>query len=128
MITKFSHPVLYVNDQDEALAFYRDKLGFAVHSDSQYGEMRWLTIQPPENAHEELVIFKATTPASLALVGKQSPECPFLAFVTTNCEVDCQLFKERGVRIIEKPTVQPWGIQALFLDLYGNLITLIQYV
>ena len=128
MITKFSHPVLYVKDQDEALAYYRDMLGFKVHSDSQYGTLRWLTIQPPDNPGEELILFKATTPESLALVGKQSPEVPFLAFVTTDCKADCRTFKDNGVKIVEEPTEQPWGIQALFHDLYGNLITLIQYV
>ena len=53
---------LYVNDQDEALAFYVGKLGFRVHTDVRNGAYRWLTVQHPDQPSVQLGLFKAQAP------------------------------------------------------------------
>ena len=53
---------LYVHDQDEALAFYVEKLGFKVHTDARNGDYRWLTVQHPEQPSFQLGLFKPQPP------------------------------------------------------------------
>ena len=73
MITKVTHVTIWVKDQDEALKFYRDKLGFKVVSDdaASVPNYRWLTVAPPQQDGFELVLNLATTPEQLAGVGRQ---------------------------------------------------------
>src|SRR5215212_3130244 len=56
MITKLSHTTIWVLDQDEALEFYRDKLGFQVHTDERMDDFRWLTVTPPGQPDHELIL------------------------------------------------------------------------
>jgi catechol 2,3-dioxygenase-like lactoylglutathione lyase family enzyme len=73
MITKVTHASIWVKDQDEALKFYRDTLGFKVVSDdsTSMAGYRWLTVAPSQQAGFELVLNLATTPEQLAGVGRQ---------------------------------------------------------
>ena len=59
MITRLSHITLFVNNQDEALSFYRDKLGFKLHTDAMVGaDFRWLTITAPEQPDFEIILME----------------------------------------------------------------------
>jgi predicted enzyme related to lactoylglutathione lyase len=126
MINTISHAVLFVKDQDEALSFYRDKVGFKLHTDMPFDSMRWLTVQPATQANFELVLMKAVNSDAQALVGKQGAGAPFLCMSSSDCKADFERLRKNGVDFIQEPTVKPWGIEALFLDLYGNLICLVQ--
>ena len=126
MINNISHAVLFVKDQDEALSFYKDKVGFKLHTDMPFDSMRWLTVQPATQTNFELVLMKAQNPEAQALVGKQGAGAPFLCLSSNNCKADFETLRKNGVEFIQEPTVKPWGLEALFLDLYGNLICLVQ--
>lgn len=126
MITKLSHVTVYVDDQEKAIEFYRDKLGLNVHTDADFSGMRWLTLSPLNQPDFEIVIFKATTPESEALVGKQAAEGPLFVFVTNDCRGDFVALNSKGVSFVEEPVEKPWGIEALFHDPFGNLLMLNQ--
>ena len=126
MIKKATHVTLFTNDQDAAMKFYVDTLGLKVHTDVQYGDMRWLTLCPKDQEDFEIVIMKATKPESQAVVGKQSPEGPFLVFETEDCQGDFERLKAAGVTFTQEPTQKQWGLEALLADPDGNIIDLIQ--
>lgn len=127
MITGVSHVTLFVEDQDKALAFYTDVLGFELHTDAMFGpDMRWLTINAKGQKDFEIALMKATTPQEKALVGKQAHEHPLLCLATNDCHGDYEHLKKAGVNFIEAPQEQPWGIQAIFKDLYGTTFVLVQ--
>lgn len=121
MFTKISHITLFVSNQDKALDFYQ-KLGFIVHTDAEYGPMRWLTVCLPEQKDIELVIMLAETEVEKALVGKQAGDKPFLSLETSDCKGDYEKLSATGVKFLEKPKEEPWGISAALQDPYGNLI------
>lgn len=127
MINKVTHISLFVHDQDEALVFYTEKLGFQLHTDAVFNEnFRWLTISLPQQKDVEIALMPAMTDEARAVVGKQAPDVPFLALETDDCRATYQELKKRGVKFIQEPNEAPWGIQALFVDLYGNIIHLNQ--
>lgn len=128
MINNISHAVLLVKDQDEALSFYKDKVGFKLHTDMPFDSMRWLTVQPATQTDFELVLMKAENPDAQALVGKQGAGVPFLCLSSNDCKADFETLQKRGVQFIQEPRVKPWGVEALFLDLYGNLICMVQSI
>ncbi len=126
MIKKIAHITLYTDDQDAMEEFYVDKLGFKVHTDAPYGDIRWLTLHAPEQPDVELVIFKATKPESQAQIGKQSPEGPFLVVMTDDCKGEFERLKAAGVNFIKEPTQEFWGLEALCTDPHGNIIDILQ--
>lgn len=126
MITKITHLTLFVHDQDEALRFYTEKIGFKIHTDAKFDELRWLTLHAPEQPHVELALILATTPEEKALVGKQGAKKPFLSLETNDCWQDFERLQSLGVVMLEAPKVQPWGIAAVCLDLYENIIYMCQ--
>lgn len=126
MLTKITHITLFVENQDAALAFYQ-KLGFIVHTDADFGPMRWLTLCLPEQKDLELVLMKAETEAEKALVGKQAAAKPLLSFESTDCFKDYERLKNLGVLFVEEPKSQPWGIGAVLQDVDGNLIYMCQH-
>ncbi len=118
---------IFVNDQDEALKFYTQKLGFQLHTDATFGEnIRWLTVCAPEQKEFELALMKANTPELKALVGKQAPDVPLFCVSTNDCRKTVEELKGRGVTIISEPEDLPWGVSALFSDLYGNTINIVE--
>lgn len=126
MINKITHVTLYVNDQDEAVNFYKDKLGMQVHTDAPMEDMRWLTMTPAGQTDFELVLMPAKSAATQSLVGKQSPDAPFICVSTEDCVRDVTDLKAKGVTFVQEAKVEPWGTSAMFLDLYGNMIYLVQ--
>lgn len=125
MISHVSHVPLLVRDQEEAKRWYTEKLGFEVRSDSPFpgnNEARWVTIGPKEQPNLEIVLQPAEwgmsgDPAErVAMIGKQ----PGWVVLTENCVETCGNLKEQGVKIISEPMEMPWGMSAVFEDLYGN--------
>lgn len=125
MLKRISHISIFVPNQDEALAYYTNKLGFEVHTDALWDDFRWLTISPSHKEFE-IVLVKAANPEQEALIGKQGAGMPLCVFITDNCHAEAARLKANGVQIVKEPTQEPWGIECLFQDLYGNLFDMVQ--
>lgn len=120
-ITKLSSVMILVADQEAALQWYTTKLGFEKKVDEPYGEgQRWLTVVPKSGASPEIVLEKASG-GMAAQVGKGTA----WVFETDDCRKAYETLSGRGVEFVSKPQAMPWGVQAVFKDLYGNLFTLI---
>ena len=124
MITKVTHASIWVKDQDEALKFYRDKLGFKVVSDdaASMPGYRWLTVAPAQQEGFELVLNLATTPEQLAGVGRQG----IFILASTDVHADYAALTAKGVKIQNELNVNPWGSDFVFEDLYGNDFDVVQ--
>ena len=123
---------IYVHDQDEALSFYVDKLGFAVHTDARNGDYRWLTVQHPDQPSFQLGLFKpqpptvddATAQALHETVAKGA--MPPLVLVVDDCRKDYETMRGRGVEFTQEPVERYGSVDASFRDPSGNGWKLIQ--
>jgi catechol 2,3-dioxygenase-like lactoylglutathione lyase family enzyme len=117
---------LVVRDYDEAIAWYRDKLGFAVLEDTPLGRgKRWVTIAP-DHTGMRLLLATAQGPAQIARIGDQTGGRVFLFLETDDFNRDHAAFKAAGVQFLEAPRRESYGIVAVFADLFGNKWDLIQ--
>ena len=133
---KINSAQLWVHDQDEALAFYTQKLGWEVRSDvtlAELGDFRWLTVAPPSQPDIAVVlmaipgppVLDADTSAQVAdLMGKGAAGTVFLT--TDDCQASYEELKGRGVEFTEAPEERPYGIDAGFRDPSGNHFRLTQ--
>jgi catechol 2,3-dioxygenase-like lactoylglutathione lyase family enzyme len=124
MITHVTHVTIWVKDQDAALKFYRDQLGFKVIADDaitipNYG---WLSVTPQQQDRLQIVLNLATTPEQLAGVGKQG----IFVFASNDIHADYAALKAKGVKIQSEPRENPWGSDFVFEDLYGNNFDVVQ--
>jgi catechol 2,3-dioxygenase-like lactoylglutathione lyase family enzyme len=117
---------LLVLDQDAAIEFYRNKLGFEVLEDQPFGESRWVTLGLPRNQGPALALELATANEDKALVGRQAGSHAFLALDTSDCVADYKRMKPLGVRFLGEPQSGPWGTGVQLEDLYGNKLFLSQ--
>jgi catechol 2,3-dioxygenase-like lactoylglutathione lyase family enzyme len=117
---------LFVSDQDEALRYFVDKVGFEVVEDNRMGDMRWLLVSTPETSNVAIYLAPAKTPDQRALVGKQGGGAPLFALGTDDCRRDYQVMKSRGVTFEGEPQTMPFGTGVTFQDLYGNRLYLNQ--
>ena len=127
---------LWVHDQDEALAFYTQKLGMEVRSDvtvPELGNFRWLTVAPagqPDMAITLMaipgppVMDEATADQVRALMAKGFAGTVFL--VTDDVRASYEELKGRGVEFVEEPEERPYGIDSAFRDPSGNNLRLTQ--
>ena len=124
MITHITHVTIWVKDQDEALKFYRNKLGFKVVSDdtTTIPNYRWLTIAPQQQSNLEIALNLATTPEQLAGVGRQG----IFVLASTDVHADFAALTTKGVKIQSGLNVNPWGSDFIFEDLYGNDFNVVQ--
>jgi catechol 2,3-dioxygenase-like lactoylglutathione lyase family enzyme len=123
---------LYVRDQDEALSFYVDKLGFRKHTDVRNGDYRWLTVQHPEQPMFQLGLFKpgppvldestAQTVSSIVAKGAMPP----LVLTVEDCRASYLRMRERGVEFTQDPVDRYGSVDAGFRDPSGNGWKMIQ--
>ena len=112
---------LVVRDYDEAIQFYRDRLGFTLLADTSLGtDKRWVLLAPPGSSETRLLLAKATTPEQVARIGDQTGGRVFLFLHTDHFERDHARLLTNGVRFLEPPRHEPYGTVAVFEDLYGN--------
>lgn len=117
---------LYVRDQDEAVAFYVDKLGFRVHTDVRNGDYRWLTVQHPDQPSFQLGLFApqapvlddATVQAVRGLVAKGA--MPPLVLHVDDCRATHARLQARGVEFTQAPEERYGNVDASFRDPSGN--------
>ncbi len=136
MLKQLTQVNVWVHDQDEALAFYTEKLGMELRDDvtvPEMGNFRWLTVGLPGQADIALAlmavpgppVFDADTADQLkALVAKGAAGGLF--FSTDDCQASYEELKSRGVEFQQEPTKQPYGIDAAFRDPSGNQIRMAQ--
>jgi catechol 2,3-dioxygenase-like lactoylglutathione lyase family enzyme len=115
---------VYVSDQEEALAFYRDKLGFEVHDDVTMNDFRWLTVSPKGQPDFEIVLFPAP-PEIRELVEKGTIGAGVLE--TDDIHGDYERLKKQGVEFTSPPEERPYGgVDTGFKDNSGNFFSLRQ--
>ena len=131
---KISTAQLWVHDQDEALAFYTQKLGWDVRTDvtmAEMGNFRWLTVGPSHQPDFEVVLMaipgppmmdEETTEQIETLMAKGFAGTAFLT--TEDCRSDYEQLRDRGVEFTETPEERPYGIDCGFRDPSGNSIRL----
>ncbi len=145
MITRLSHATVWVLDQDSALAFYTEKLGFEVRTDTTLGPdpsseghdasvpgLRWLTVGPKSQPDVELILAKLGPPMLdpesagqvRALVAKGVLGAGVMA--TDDIQADFKELSAKGVTFLQEPAERPYGTEAVFRDDSGNWFSLTQ--
>ena len=128
---KIANAQLWVHDQDEALAFYTEKVGFEVQADvtlPEMGDFRWLTVGPPDQ--EDVSIVLMAIPGEPVMDAETADQVRDLmakgfagtVFLTTDdCQASYEELKARGVEFSEAPEERPYGIDSGFRDPSGQL-------
>src|SRR5580693_9481209 len=117
---------LYVRDQDEAVEFYVEKLGFRVHTDVRNGDYRWLTVQHPDQPSFQLGLFKPDSPAVDAGTAQTLREVvakgamPPLLLTVDDCRAAYERLRARGVEFTQEPVERFGNVDAGFRDPSGN--------
>ena len=129
-----SYANVWVSDQDEALAFYTEKLGMELRTDvtvPEMGNFRWLTVGPPHQPDIALALMdipgppvfeESTATAMRELLAKGALGAIFLT--TDDCFRDSAELKARGVEFIDEPAERPYGVDAGIRDPSGNHLRL----
>ena len=117
---------IMVDDQDKALSFYTDILGFVKKTDISHGAYRWLTVSSPEGIEGVELVLESTAfpPAKTYQQALFEAGIPLTIFFTEDMGRDYEKLKERGVRFRGEPEAMGPNISVLFEDTCGNLINL----
>ncbi len=136
MIQRQSHSTIYVIDQEEALGFYRDTLGFEVRTDlpmTQEGSVRWLTLSPKGQPDLEIVLMPVTPgPVFDAEAAEQMKglvrggSIGIGVFETDDVQGDYERLSKQGVEFVSPPEEKFYGTEAIVKDNSGNWFSLTQ--
>ncbi len=129
MKQSLAHIALVVRDYDEAIAFFTEKLRFRLVEDTYQPEQdkRWVVVAPPGSSGCSLLLARASNGEQEKRIGDQSGGRVFLFLETDDFWRDYNEMVSRGIRFARAPLEAPYGIVAVFEDLYGNLWDLVQY-
>jgi catechol 2,3-dioxygenase-like lactoylglutathione lyase family enzyme len=112
---------LLVRDYDEAIAYYTQKLGFALLEDTALGNgNRWVRVAPPGAGETALLLARASTQAQARHIGMHAGGRVGLFLHTDDFHRDHAAMSARGVKFTENPREAAYGTVAVFEDLYGN--------
>ena len=118
---------LVVDDYDDAIRFYTEKLNFVLLEDTHLSATkRWVRVAPPGDSLCALLLAKADGDSQRSRVGNQTGGRVFLFLYTDNFWRDYHNMTDRGVEFDRLPVEEPYGTVAVFKDLYGNLWDLIE--
>jgi catechol 2,3-dioxygenase-like lactoylglutathione lyase family enzyme len=135
-VIRIANAQLWVHDQDAALKFYTEKVGFEVRADvtmPEMGDFRWLTVGPPGQEDFAIVLMAIPGPPVLDdktadavrdLMAKGAAGTVFLT--TEDCRRSFEELRARGVEFVEEPEDRPYGVDAGFRDPSGNNLRLTQ--
>ena len=127
MVQHLSLVSLVVPDYDEAITFFTSALNFELCEDTPLGGgKRWVVVRPPGRAGSGLLLARADGPAQVARIGDQTGGRVFLFLETDNFDHDHALMTAAGVRFVEEPRHEAYGVVAVFQDICGNRWDLIQ--
>jgi uncharacterized glyoxalase superfamily protein PhnB len=130
---KIANAQLWVHDQEEALAFYTEKVGFEVQADvtlPELGDFRWLTVGPPNQDVSVVLMAIPGEPVMDSETGEQVKDLVAKGFAgtvflsTDDCQASYEELRDRGVEFSETPEERPYGIDSGFRDPSGNSIRL----
>lgn len=118
---------LVVRDYDEAIHFFVEKLGFELIEDRPVPEQekRWVIVAPP-GSDARLLLARAATESQVSRIGDQTGGRVFMFLYTDDFQRDFDLYRQRGVEFVRGPRDEPYGMVAVFRDLYGNLWDLLE--
>ncbi|MDX2168431.1 MAG: VOC family protein [Deltaproteobacteria bacterium] len=126
MSRRIAHVAIVVADYDEAIAFYRDALGFELIEDTPLGGgKRWVLVGPAQGG-TALLLARAVNEEQKSRIGNQTGGRVFLFLHTDDFARDQARLTAHGVRFIEGPRQESYGTVGVFVDLYGNKWDLIQ--
>jgi predicted enzyme related to lactoylglutathione lyase len=127
---KIKLTTIYVNDQDKALRFYTETLGFAKKADFSQGGFRWLTVVSAEDPDgTELQLALDDDPAARAFQqARLDRGQPAVMFFTDDITADCERIKSRGGEFVTPPTAVTGSTIAKLTDGCGNLVQIAQLV
>jgi catechol 2,3-dioxygenase-like lactoylglutathione lyase family enzyme len=128
MDLRLSHTFIIVDDQDKALAFYRDTLGLVLSTDAALGPFRWLTVSPPSQPGIEIVLATPDmghgpedTEALRGLLAKGA--LGGALFRTDDVDAAFEQVRATGAEVMQEPIDQPYGVRdCAFRDPFGNYI------
>jgi catechol 2,3-dioxygenase-like lactoylglutathione lyase family enzyme len=136
MLQKLTNVNVWVHDQEEALAFYTEKLGMEVRADvtvPEMGNFRWLTVGLPGQDDVALALLPVPGPPVFDDETRQALETLVakgaaggLFFSVADCRASYEELRGRGVEFSQEPTEQPYGIDAGFRDPSGNQMRMAQ--
>lgn len=136
MLKHLAHVNVWVHDQDEALAFYTEKLGMELRDDvtlEEVGDFRWLTVGPVGQPDVALALMAVPGPpvfepdtAEQVKTLMAKGVAGGLFFSTDDCRATYEELKGRGVEFTEEPSERPYGVDAAIRDPSGNSIRLVQ--
>jgi catechol 2,3-dioxygenase-like lactoylglutathione lyase family enzyme len=116
-----AHVAFLVRDYDEAIAWFTGKLGFTLLEDMATSPgKRWVRVAPPGTSGTSLLLARAGTEEQAAMVGNQGAGRVFLFLRADDFRRDYARMRAGGVRFLEEPREESYGIVAVFQDLYGN--------
>ena len=129
MNQRLAHIAIVVNDYDEAIRFYKEKLHFDLVEDTRLSETkRWVLMRPKGSNECCLLLAKAANDEQKSRVGNQTGGRVFLFLHTDNFERDYQNLLDHQIEIVSQPRREEYGTVAVFKDLYGNLWDMIEPV
>ena len=118
---------LIVENYDDAIEFYTQKLQFTLVEDTDLGGgKRWVQVAPPNSNGTNLLLAQASTESQTQAIGNQTGGRVFLFLQTNDFWRDYESMKAKGVRFNEEPRVEEYGTVVVFQDLYGNKWDLLQ--
>lgn len=122
-----AHIALVVQDYDEAIRYYTEKLDFHLVEDTSLTETkRWVLVAPPGSNECCLLLARAANHEQVSRVGNQTGGRVFLFLYTDDFWRDYKRMRSRGLEFVREPIEEPYGTVAVFKDLYGNLWDLIE--
>ncbi len=129
MKQSIAHIALIVEDYDEAIDFYTNKLHFTLIEDTYQPEQdkRWVVVAPPNSNGTTLLLARASKPEQEVFIGNQSGGRVFLFLSTDDFRRDYNDMVERGINFVREPKEADYGTVAVFEDLYGNLWDLVKF-
>ncbi len=118
---------LVVENYDDAIAFYTDKLGFELIEDTDLGNgKRWVQVAPANATGTRLLLAQASNAEQARCIGQQAGGRVFLFLETDDFWRDYTAMKSKGVEFIEAPRDEAYGTVVVFKDLYGTKWDLLQ--
>ena len=122
-----AHIALVVDDYDEAIRFYTEKLQFTLIEDTVLSETkRWVLVSPKGSTECCLLLAKAANEEQKRRIGNQTGGRVFLFLYTDDFRRDYNNMQKEGIEFIRKPKIESYGTVAVFKDLYGNLWDLLE--
>jgi catechol 2,3-dioxygenase-like lactoylglutathione lyase family enzyme len=122
------HIALVVDDYDEAIKFYTEKLDFTLLEDIAQSETkRWVLVAPKDSEECCLLLARGVGDEQRSRIGNQTGGRVFLFLKTDDFWRDYESMQQKGITFIREPKIEDYGTVAVFEDLYGNLWDLVEF-